>query len=307
VNDDLTIHHDAVLFFGDRDDGVIGLPGLTHDGHVIEISYFFGLTRPKNIIVISSQVGCPLGCSFCELDGFVRNLTARELHDQARLMIGEAFRYGFDPTGTPHKVTVADSGEPLLNPFLVSGLESLRDLPVSFKVSTVLPAARAAWRNLERLADFAAGYERPVQLQISLISTSEERRLRSCRGRIAGFDRVREAGELWRSRNPRGRQVNLSLIVTDDMPCEAARVVRIFPPELFRFRFREYVPTRHGAAAGHVAVSPERLRRIKRDFASRGYQVGDWASPSPVERRFGLAANTIRRMYLEAIGFSRKD
>ncbi len=300
MNDTLTVKKDLVFDFGDRDDGAIGIPGITEDGKVIETSYFFGKARPKNIIVVSSQAGCPMRCTFCELgeERFARNLSPEEIRDQAVLMLEQAQMRGFDAVHVPHKVTVANSGEPLLNAQLVDGLDLLAGLPVrSFKISTVLPRSEVTAKVLADLADFAARTERPVQLQISLISTLEERRFRMSPG-AASFRKIREAGEIWHSKNPTGRKVNLSLILAEKMPCVAADVVGMFPSELFRFRFREYVPTENGRDHGIREISPERLADIKREFAGQGYEVGDWASPSPMERKFGLASNVIRKTYL---------
>lgn len=308
---ELTIRKDLALFFGDRDDGVIGLPGLTHEGHVIEASYFFGRDKPKNIIVVSSQVGCPMQCTFCELgsERFVRNLTAEEMGDQAALTLEQAAAHGFDPRRTPHKVTVANCGEPLLNRDLVDGLmklaEAVPGLAPSFKVSTVLPRAKLARRVLEELADFAARYSRPVQLQISLISTQEAPRCRARKARVAGFREIREVAEMWGRKNPNGRKVNLTLLLTNSMPCDAAEAARFFPPDLFRFRLRPYVPTRHGDFCRIWPMSAERMNQVKDDFAAHGYEVGDWATPSPVERKFGLVGTAIRRIYLDLVGGRR--
>lgn len=303
MNDDQTLHTDLVLLFGNPNDGVIGIPAITGDGQVIEVSYFFGEERPKNIVVVSSQAGCPMGCDFCEIgsEGFVRNLTSEEIRDQVHLMVHHARAHGSVLADTPHKVTVANGGEPLLNPDVVEGLEMIAELPVSFKVSSVLPASRSAFAVLTRLAEFSARSALPVQLQISLISTSEEARQEACGIRIAGFKEIREAGELWRSKNPSGRKVNLSLMLTSDMPCEPERIRDVFPPELFRFRFREYVPTIHGRVHQLNIATPARIDLIKRAFAENGYVVGDWGSPSATERKFGLVANSIRRIYLDLI------
>ncbi len=304
----LSIRKDLTMTFGDRHDGVIGVPGITHDGNVIEISYFFGDAKPKNIINISSQAGCPMSCSFCELgsEKFARNLSKEEIHDQAMLMLDEAALHGFTIDNTPHKVTVANTGEPLLNPALVDGLELIGAvLPVSFKVSTILPATSVATKTLTRLADFAAQYHRPVQLQISLISTSERQRQETAGARLADFQKVREAAELWRTKNPHGRKVNASLILTSDMVSDVDNVFAMLPPDLIRFRFREYVPTLHGKSHGLLRVTAPRLAEIKKRFEERGYEVGDWASPTPTEWKFGLAGNVIRRMYLDTLQRAR--
>lgn len=299
---DLSIRKDLTLTFGDSHDGVIGIPGITRDGHVIEISYFFGDAKPKNIIGISSQTGCPMSCAFCELgqESFARNLTPEEFREQVLLMLDEAARHGFHPDVTPHKVTVANTGEPLLNPGLIDGLELVAEtLSASFKVSTVMPATRIAKETLARLADFSARCRHPVQLQISLISTSERQRQGMAGARLAGFGEIREAAETWRRKNPNGRKINVSLILTSGMAADVDDVFNRLPPDLFRFRFRDYVPTAHGESNGLAVIQSSRLSDIKDRFRERGYDAGDWASPTPTEWRFGLAGNVIRRMYLE--------
>lgn len=301
-----TIRKGCLYFYGDEDDGVIGIPGLTEDGKVIEISCFFGSVKPKPIIVVSSQVGCPLKCAFCELgwEKFVRNLTAREISDQVLLMRDCCKQSGVDGVDLDkaHKVTVANSGEPLLNPQLVDGLAFIDPPPASFKVSTVFPVSARARSVFDRLADFAAQqHPRTVQLQISLISTSQMQRSRVTGGHVAEFVAIRNAAESWRIKNPLGRKINLSLILTDDRLVEVAHVAAIFPPELFRFRFREYVPTEHGKSHALNRVSATRLAAIKESFLEQGYEVGDWGSPTSTEWRFGLTGNVIRYRYLNTI------
>ncbi len=300
----LTLSRDLVMVYGGQDDGVIGIPALTADGQVIETSYFFGRKHPKNIIAISSQAGCPMGCAFCELGAarFARNLTAEEMRDQTELALIEAARYGFDREATPHKINVANSGEPLLNPALIDGLALIGGLPQTIKVSTVFPEAKQAWSNFERLAAYAAGLkDQTVQIQVSLISTSEEERAAMSGGKTAGFAKIRQAAEWWRSKLPHGRKINLSLMLTNDMACDVRQLANLFPPQLFRLRFREYVPSTNGEGRGLQIVSPARLAMIMDEARTLGYEAGDWASPTPTERKFGLAANAIREQYLNLL------
>jgi len=304
------IRHDACFRWGDRSDLVVGLPVLTGDGHVVEASYFAGTIRPKGIVVISSQAGCPLSCQFCELgmsQPFGRDLTVGEMVDQFWLLRNELRQQGIDIATSPHKLTVANGGEPLLNPNLTEALSELPFWLNSFKVSTVMPKAAKAFRNLEQLARFAGQLDRPVQLQVSLLSANQaERNTLSC-GRtngspLADFAGIRRAGELWREHNPNGRKVNLSLMVTDCLDAKQARkAVGDFPPELFRFRLREYVPTVNGCRFLLASPPAGRFRQLMEEFRSLGYEVSDAGRPSPVERRFNLVANAIRRMYLEML------
>ncbi len=77
------------------------------------------------------------------------------------------------------------------------------------------------------------------------------------------------------------------------------KICGIFPPALFRFRFREYVPTDNGRSNALEVVSADKLAEIKSRFADAGYEITHFASPTDTERRFSLAANVIRRIYLD--------
>ncbi len=201
-----TVTKDAVMQFGDHHDGTIQIPGLVTNG-VIEISYFYGDNKPKNIIVISSQVGCPAKCSFCELgnEKFTRNLTSLELYDQVLLMLQQADQYQIDIDAAKHKVTIANTGEPLFNRDLVHGLERIaEDLEPSFKISTIVPSGGT--KNFYDLALFASTYQQPVQVQISLISTSETYRSKAAGIKVASFNEIKQAADFWREKNPRGEK-----------------------------------------------------------------------------------------------------
>lgn len=66
----------------------------------------------RNTVCLSSQVGCPLDCVFCETakGRFQRNLTAGEILDQLCLLKSEA-----DPASQKINVVLMGMGEPLLN------------------------------------------------------------------------------------------------------------------------------------------------------------------------------------------------
>ncbi|HEU0050719.1 MAG TPA: radical SAM protein [Patescibacteria group bacterium] len=298
-----TISKDLVLVFGDREDGVIGIPEKTSDGFVIEASYFFGKKYPKNIIAISSQAGCPMRCHFCELgaERFGRNLTPQEMLDQVHLVLEEAARYGFDER-LPHKISIANSGEPLFNPNLITAIEQIGGLPKTIKISTVFPETRTALDNFERLAEYAGAHPVPIiQIQISLISTSESYRRRTAGLAAAGFHTIRDAAVLWRKENPHGRKINLSLMLARDIPCSARDAVSLFPSDLFRIRLRPYVETKHGRDERLISLSLEERHALKGEFSAAGYEVDDYPIPTPTESKFDLVANGIRQKYLSMI------
>lgn len=87
------------------------LLGLT-DGQSVE-TVIMSMPR-SHTLCLSSQVGCPVGCTFCRTggSGFVRNLTADELLAQI-VTAGEELR---SATGRwPERAVFMGMGEPLLN------------------------------------------------------------------------------------------------------------------------------------------------------------------------------------------------
>ncbi len=109
-------------------DGTRKLVLRTHDGAVLEAVLI--PEERRNTLCISTQVGCPLACSFCATGalGFTRNLTtaeivdqvcrAREVIDAAPALAGEEERLS--------NIVFMGMGEPLLN--LPNVLESIRIL-----------------------------------------------------------------------------------------------------------------------------------------------------------------------------------
>jgi len=297
-----SIRKDLVFQFGDQHDGAIEFAGIVDRG-IIDVGYFYGDSKPKNIIAVSTQVGCPSKCSFCELGHkpFIRNLTSLEIYEQVVMMLKQANEYGFGLEKLKHKVNYAKSGEPLLNPAFLEGLEKIAEFDFSYKVSTVFPKGNLSLQNFYKIADFASHYPYPVQMQVSLISTSENWRQKKAGIELISFDSLRKAAGYWRGKNPGGRKINLSLILTNDNPVNVNEVCRVFPPELFRFRFRNYVPTEHGDEQKLEVISEEKFQGLLLLFKEKGYEVNTLASPTPIEMRFNLAANVTLNRYEKMI------
>ncbi|UCC11260.1 MAG: 23S rRNA (adenine(2503)-C(2))-methyltransferase RlmN [candidate division WOR-3 bacterium] len=89
-------------------DGAVKYMMTTEDNHTIETVF---ITEEKRTTVcVSTQVGCPLNCSFCAtgLMGFTRNLRAYEIADQVRTVQ--------EKTGARiTNIVLMGMGEPLLN------------------------------------------------------------------------------------------------------------------------------------------------------------------------------------------------
>jgi adenine C2-methylase RlmN of 23S rRNA A2503 and tRNA A37 len=298
-----TMSKDALFFFGDQKEGAVELPGITLEEQIVEIGYYFGASKPKSVIGISSQIGCASRCRFCELgdEPFVRSLTADEMYDEVVLMLKAAYACGILDKNDKHKVSIARSGEPLLNENLLGGLEKISDFGFSFKVSTVMPLAALALRTLYDVARFGSRYSEPVQLQISLVSTNDEYRRHITGREVYSIDQIGKLAIRWKELYPQSRKINLSLILTEEVPVDVNEVCKTLSPELFRFRFRDYIPTQNGKQTSLETVSEERYHLIKKFFEDEGYEVGDWARPLKYEWKFGLAANSTRRRYIQMV------
>lgn len=89
-----------------------------HDGNFIEcvlMRYRGDLSKQRNTLCISSQVGCAMGCTFCATgqSGFVRNLSAGEIISQVYEVNRQLQETGESlPVGN---VVFMGMGEPLLN------------------------------------------------------------------------------------------------------------------------------------------------------------------------------------------------
>ncbi|WP_456409644.1 23S rRNA (adenine(2503)-C(2))-methyltransferase RlmN [Oceanithermus sp.] len=92
-------------------DGSVKYLFTLHDGRRTEAVYLPYADRKT--VCISSQVGCPAGCTFCATGkmGFGRNLTGPEILDQ---ILAVAYHQGLAPREI-RNVVLMGMGEPLLN------------------------------------------------------------------------------------------------------------------------------------------------------------------------------------------------
>ncbi len=130
--------------------------------------------RARTTICVSSQVGCPIGCSFCATgqSGFDRNLTEAEIVDQF-LFAGRELR---GPERALTNVVFMGMGEPLNNYAAVVGAirrwarpDTLNFSPRRVTVSTI-----GLVPFIERLASEGL----PVNLAVSLHAPDDELRSR---------------------------------------------------------------------------------------------------------------------------------
>jgi len=164
----LPLHIDRSL---ESRDGTVKYSFSTHDDHLVE-----GVLIPSGkrmTACISTQIGCPLKCSFCATGQirFKRNLSAGEILDQFSLINEEAIRR-YDRKLT--QMVLMGMGEPLLNyENVMTAIDNITDrMGCDFSPRRITLSTAGIITMIRRLADDNFRFE----LAISLHSASEEKR-----------------------------------------------------------------------------------------------------------------------------------
>lgn len=225
---------------------------------------------------LSSQVGCPMGCTFCAtgLGGFTRNLSAGEIVGQYLAL------QSLSPRRVSHVVFMG-MGEPLLNyDNLLAAIRLLHD-EVKLSLRHITVSTVGLVTGIERLAK----EEMPIHLALSLHSPLDDVR-----------DRLMPVNQKWpvqvvvqamRDYHAiTGRKVTFEYLLiheVNDTPEQAdalADLVKGLPCVVNLIPFN-YVDTEHGFARPHR----ERVRQFKGRLAGRGVNVTE-----RVERGHDIAA-----------------
>lgn len=213
---------------------------------------------------LSSQVGCPMGCSFCAtgLGGFTRNLTAGEILAQYLML------QRLSPKRIGHVVFMG-MGEPLLNfGELLKALRLLHDeVGLSYRHITVSTV------GIVPKIDELAKMNLPIHLALSLHSP---------------FDRIRDTfmpvnkrwpvaevvGAMKSYQKATGRKITIEYLLIEnltdtlDQAAEIARLMRGTPSVVNLIPFN-YVDTKQG----FKRPSRERVRVFRKELERRGVNV----------------------------------
>lgn len=270
------------------------------DLRAFEAVFCPGYGEKKYLASLSSQIGCGTQCKFCTLgeNGLVRNLTSEEIVDQLRLVLRTAIQRGYDIFDKPIKITFVQGGDSLSNQHFGDTFSRIREqLPLQTKISTIFPDHPTSHSVYREIVDVAKDYPNIVQFQVSLNSTDETFRQSLVRVPLAGFRKIREAGELWKEKVPNPRKTDLTFTVLDHTPMDPRAIADVLPPELFAIRLRSWTPTdigeRHSITGRTVRA---RINEIRSRFEQAGYDFIP-GNPGEVEWEFKLAAGDLIKVY----------
>ena len=234
----------------------------------------------KWVIMISTQVGCAIGCAFCDAGalGYWGDLSADEMLEQVRYALRS--NPELDPAKHPKlKVHFARMGEPTLNPAVLDALERLgaeTGPGLIASLSTIAPRTPRVDRFLERLrqikdALYAGGR---FQLQFSLHGIDEAERARLVPARTWDFERIADFGRSFR--RPDDRTLTLNLALPPSARLDGDALASRFDPEHFLFKITPVNPTGAADASGATHVwdeAPAPLAAFAERLRTRGFEV----------------------------------
>lgn len=196
----------------------------------------------KWVIVVSTQIGCPVGCLMCDSGTFFYgNLTKEEIFAQ----IDHIFSFHHPSNHPKLKIQFARMGEPALNPNV---LEVLQEMSERYEIGGILPciattAPHGSEQWFERLIEIKDKYYSGgrFQLQFSLNSTDESRRQRVMPIKKWSLKDISRYGEQFYKAGDRKVVLNFALANSSDI--ETSLIADIFNPDKFIIKITPVNPT----------------------------------------------------------------
>jgi 23S rRNA (adenine2503-C2)-methyltransferase len=256
------------------------------DGSVLE-AVRIPLEKPRFSVCLSSQVGCALGCAFCETGrlGFSRNLEAWEMVEQALTVRRES------PERPLTGAVFQGQGEPLQNyDNVVRAARVLRD-PAGARIGSdrITISTVGLVPQIERYTD--EGH--PYRLILSLTSAFSEKRARLV-PLAARYGVPELAAAMRRHVAARGGPVNLAWVLISGFntgPEEARELARLFRGASVRLSVIDVNDT----AGGFARASDEERGRFLSALSENGIGfVRRYSGGPDIDAACGMLASRSR-------------
>lgn len=295
MRDSTAIHREAHFSFSESPEtGLLINVCKTHDGARVETQCCWGKPyKDRNIVSVTTQLGCPVGCAHCIVHTvpLFRNLKPAEMVDQVEILLDSgSSTEGFD-RGRPLKISLNRAGEPLLNPHIPDTMELMaRRFPgASFQIFSVFPDGPLTTRVVNEIMAFAEGYDRPVQVVVSLHESDEAKRrsLMPFAGGLMPHTRIAEFAKIW-SRRVKRRKFSLSFALPDHgMSWDILALREAFPPRYFVVRVARFLPSDQDTAERFGAAADSRLEALEEAAHRAGYEVV-YSPAQPLEETWDI-------------------
>ncbi|MFW5741543.1 MAG: radical SAM protein [Myxococcota bacterium] len=208
--------------------------------------------RDKLVIVVSTQLGCAVGCPMCDAGtSYQGNLRAEEILAQ----VDHVLKDWAGPEATTCaklKVQFARMGEPALNPAVLEALERLPSLVTSPGlmpcIATTAPRSGHGWfERLRAIRDRHYGGGQ-FQLQLSVQSTDEV--VRDAMIPVPKWSLWEMATFCRDFVRPGDRKVTLNFAMARGVPISAQELARIFDPGTVLVKLTPLNPTDRAVESG---------------------------------------------------------
>ncbi|MGE3062536.1 MAG: radical SAM protein [bacterium] len=228
----------------------------------------------KWVLILSTQLGCPVDCSICDAGGeFKRNLTCSEICMQADELIKK--RNIDTRLVKKFKIQFARMGEPALNHSVIDAMMELKAKYGEYIpcISTVGPAGTQLWfERLMRIRDNFIDF----QIQFSLFTTNEIRRNEMIRFPKLSFQWINEYGREFYRRGK--RKIVLNFPLDESLPVDADEMAVLFDKKSFIAKFTPINPTERVKESGYLPEGyynrvEQRINEIIKSLNEKGFDT----------------------------------
>ncbi|MFA4917113.1 MAG: hypothetical protein WC560_10640 [Syntrophales bacterium] len=272
-----------VLASTGREDVAMVYMAETGQGKLVEFveSIQPPLPREKKwVLIVSTLVGCPVGCRMCDAGSYYEGKLSREdIFDQIDFLVKKRFPDGSVPV-EKFKIQFARMGEPSLN---LNTLDVLEELPHRYNAASLIPSLstvapsgtdRFFYRLLEiKRKNYSGGR---FQLQFSIHTTDEKLRNYLIPVKKWDFAAVAEYGKEFYEKDD--RKVTLNFALAENMPVDPGILLKYFDPDKFLIKITPINPT-HQALKNKLSsyIDPyqdeKKDDRLVEELRAAGYKL----------------------------------
>ncbi len=230
----------------------------------------------KWVLIVSTLLGCPVGCRFCDAGGdYQGRLSKEEIFTQIDFLVRKRFPDGVVPI-PKFKIQFARMGEPAFNPHV---LDAIEEFPQRYNapgflpsLSTIAPCSTEGF--FERLLQIKKNYKR-FQFQYSIHTTDERLRDWLIPVKKWSFAQMAEYGERFYSAD--GLKITLNFALAQGMPVDPQVLLRYFSPKKYLVKMTPVNPTHRARASGLVSAVEDSLNQeiilLMQELESCGYEA----------------------------------
>ncbi len=234
----------------------------------------------KLVIILSSQIGCPLRCRFCDAGKYYRgNLTKDELISQVEYIIDNT---GIEPDKTEKfKIQFARMGEPSLNISVIDAMLSLKERYPMYIPCIATTAPLGSEKFFERLLSIKDMFI-DFQLQFSINSTDTQRRDYIMPFRKHSFEWISEYSKRFHLKGK--RKIVLNFAISEEDIVDYSLIGNVFDPEKNIIKLTPVNPTENAKINGFTTEKSYQriysyLERHSKNFIKYGFEsiisIGD--------------------------------